>query len=362
MLGRELGRGRDLDLLDVPQRALGERREPAQRLDLDVEHVDPHRALLGRREHVQQAAAQRELPALLDLLDALVARRDELGGALVEVEQLAHAQRERVRAQRRVGHLLRQRHRADHDHRRLELVGVPSRGQQRVERRDAQADQVRRRREVRLVGDAARGVVAHPPRRQPGAQVGRQVARGAVVADDHQRRARARGVGPMSASAAIRYGRSEADTNAWPPSRARRWRRRVLLDQPQQRAQRHPALLALLRAEHAALAPPLDAARSISSATSAWVSRKRPSTYAETISGSVRVGPPDADAHAHELRAAELALERLQPVVPGQPAAQARAHLAERQVDLVVHDEHALQRQLAARRAPGPTERPASFM
>ena len=40
---------------DVAQRALGEGREPAQRLDLDVEHVDPHRPLLGRREHVEQA-------------------------------------------------------------------------------------------------------------------------------------------------------------------------------------------------------------------------------------------------------------------------------------------------------------------
>ena len=73
VLDGELGRGRDLDLRDLPQRALGERREPAQRLDLDVEGVDPHGALLGRREDVEQPAAQRELAALLDLLDALVA-------------------------------------------------------------------------------------------------------------------------------------------------------------------------------------------------------------------------------------------------------------------------------------------------
>ena len=119
VLERELRRGRDLDLLDVPQRALRERREPAQRLDLHVEHVDAHRALLGRREHVQQAAAHRELPALLDLVDALVARAHELRRALVEVQQLAHAQRERARAQLRVGHLLRQRHRAHHHHRLL---------------------------------------------------------------------------------------------------------------------------------------------------------------------------------------------------------------------------------------------------
>ena len=56
-----------------PERALRERREPAQRLDLDVEHVDAHGALLGRREDVEQPAAQRELAALLDLVDALVA-------------------------------------------------------------------------------------------------------------------------------------------------------------------------------------------------------------------------------------------------------------------------------------------------
>ena len=45
--------------------------------------------VLGRREDVEQAAADRELAAVLDLLDALVAGGDEVGGALVEVEQVA---------------------------------------------------------------------------------------------------------------------------------------------------------------------------------------------------------------------------------------------------------------------------------
>ena len=63
--------------------------------------------------------------------------------------------------------------------------------QQRVERGDAQADEVRRRREVRLVGDAAAGVEAHGPRVQPGAQVGGEIARLAVVAGDDERRPRA---------------------------------------------------------------------------------------------------------------------------------------------------------------------------
>jgi len=86
VLGRELRRGRDLHLLCVAERALREGGEPAQRFDLDVEHVDPHGPVLRRREHVEQPAAHRELAPLLDLVDPLVARRDELRGALVEVE------------------------------------------------------------------------------------------------------------------------------------------------------------------------------------------------------------------------------------------------------------------------------------
>ncbi len=136
----------------IPERALRERREPAQRFDLHVEHVHPHGALLGRREHVQQASPQRELPALLHLVDALVARAHELGRALVEVQQLAHAQRERVRAQRRVGHLLRQRHRADH-HDRLPSVRRPGRCPQ-LARALEQASSAATRRPTRCGGGA----------------------------------------------------------------------------------------------------------------------------------------------------------------------------------------------------------------
>ena len=46
----------------------------------------------------------------------------------------------------------------------------------------------------------------------------------------------------------------------------------------------------------------------------------------------------------------------------GEAAADPRADVPERQVDLVVDDEHAVERQLVARRARVPTERPASFM
>ncbi len=149
VLGGKLGRRRDLDLLGLAERALCERREPAQRLDLDVEHVHAHRAILGRRVDVEQAAAGRELAALGDLVDALVAGRDELGHALVEVEQLTDAQLERARPQGRVGHLLAQRDgRHDDDRRALRAAACVVVLQQRVQRRDAQADEVRRRREV----------------------------------------------------------------------------------------------------------------------------------------------------------------------------------------------------------------------
>ena len=117
MLGVELGRGRQLDPLGVAQRALGEGREPAHRLDLVAEQLDPHRALLGRREDVEDAAADGELAALLDLLDPLVAGGDEVAGDRAEVDLLAAGEREAGGAQRGVGNRLGQRRGAGDDDR-----------------------------------------------------------------------------------------------------------------------------------------------------------------------------------------------------------------------------------------------------
>jgi hypothetical protein len=103
---------------------------------------------------------------------------------LVEVEQVADADRERMGAQRRVGDLLGERDRADDDDGRLAPVGA----EECVEGGDSEPHEVRGRREVRLVGDAAARVEAHGPRLQPRAQVGGQVARLAVVAGDDERR------------------------------------------------------------------------------------------------------------------------------------------------------------------------------
>ncbi len=51
--------------------------EDADLLDGVAEELDPQRVLLGRREHVEQPAAHRELAALGDHLDAGVADVDE---------------------------------------------------------------------------------------------------------------------------------------------------------------------------------------------------------------------------------------------------------------------------------------------
>ena len=102
MLGGQLGGGRDLDHVGLPQAALGEGAEPPQRLDLDVEQLDADRALLGRREEVDDAAPHRELAAVLDLLDALVAGGHQVVGQLVEVQQVALGDLQPVGAQRRV--------------------------------------------------------------------------------------------------------------------------------------------------------------------------------------------------------------------------------------------------------------------
>jgi hypothetical protein len=192
VLGGELRGGRDLHPVDLAERALGERRELPERLDLDVEQVDAHGAVRGGREDVEDLAADGELAAVLDLVAADVAHRDELLGDLAEVDQAALLDRERVRAQRRVGDLLAERDGGD-DHDRRLLAGLAL-VEQRVDRGDPQADEVRRRREVRLVGDAAARVEAHGPRRQPRGHVGGEVARLAVVAGDDERRARV-GVG-----------------------------------------------------------------------------------------------------------------------------------------------------------------------
>ena len=187
VLERQLGGRVELDPLRLAERALGEGREPADRLDLVAEQLQPRGPLLGRRKDVEDAAADRELAPLLDLVGVLVAGLDQELGDVAEIDLLAAVKDEPLGPQRRVGHRLGQRHGGrDHDR---GLVAAVRRGGQRVERPDPQADQVRWRGEVGLVPGAARGVVAHAARGKVGTEGAGEVAGADVVGRDHERRA-----------------------------------------------------------------------------------------------------------------------------------------------------------------------------
>ncbi|CAB4926681.1 unannotated protein [freshwater metagenome] len=186
VLRGELGGRGHVDPVQLAEGALGVDGERADRLDLDVEEVHADRVVLRRREDVEDAAADRELAAVVDLVHAGVPAGDEVLRAVVEVQQLARPEAEALRAQRGIGDGLRQGGGGGHDHGQLGLAVVLR--QERVERGDAHADEVRRRGEVRLVRHAARGVEPHGPRVQPGAQVAGQLARGLVVRGHDERR------------------------------------------------------------------------------------------------------------------------------------------------------------------------------
>ncbi len=189
VLGAELGGRRDLHALGLLERALGEGGEPGQALDLDVEQLAADRALLGGRVDVEDVAADGELAALLDLVDALVAAGHELRRAVSSRSSSPPFSISKPCGRRAGSGTFS----ASAAAAATSTAGC-SWSEQRVERGDAQADQVRRRGEVRLVAHAARRVEAHRPRRQEGPQVGGEVAGGAVVAGDHQRRAVGLGV------------------------------------------------------------------------------------------------------------------------------------------------------------------------
>ena len=123
----------------------------------------------------------RELAPLLDLLDALVAGLGEQLRDVAEVDALALAQGDAVRPQLGIGNGLGQGDGAGDHHRARSGAG------QRVEGGDAQARQMGRRRDVREVAGASRGVEMHAPGRQEGVQVGGEVAGRAVVGRDDQR-------------------------------------------------------------------------------------------------------------------------------------------------------------------------------
>ncbi len=83
-VGTPLGRREDGRGLDLAEGALGVGREGADRLDLLAEEVDPQRLASRAREDVEQPSPDRELAALLDPLDPLVAGVGERVGEPVD--------------------------------------------------------------------------------------------------------------------------------------------------------------------------------------------------------------------------------------------------------------------------------------
>ena len=156
----------------------------AQRFDFDVEAVDAHGVILSRREAIKDAATNRELAALGDLGNALVAGRYELQRDLIQVDQISFAEREAARPQLRVRNLLRQCDRRDDHNRRLALGWI----KECVERRYAQPDEVWWWGQVRFVGNASAGVETDRPRRQPNRKIGCQRLRFAVISSDNDAR------------------------------------------------------------------------------------------------------------------------------------------------------------------------------
>ncbi len=178
--GRVDGRGEH-----VSKRALGVGRERPDRLDLVPEQVDPQRLAPGRGEHVEQPAADGELAALLDALDAFVAGVGELLGQSPEARYLTRAEPQHRRA------LPRRRHRLGQG----ECRGADeTSGREHLERPRALAHQVGRWPQARADADAARGQERHRLLAgEPADRLG-QVARVGVVGHEHREPAAELGV------------------------------------------------------------------------------------------------------------------------------------------------------------------------
>src|SRR5262249_39753411 len=87
----------DRGALDLPERTLREGREGANALDLVAEELHAQRLPSRRGEDVDQSAANGHLSALLDAVDALVARADQALGEPVDAGVAAELELDRPR-------------------------------------------------------------------------------------------------------------------------------------------------------------------------------------------------------------------------------------------------------------------------
>ena len=186
------------------QRALGEHRERAQRLDLVPEELDAHGLAAGRREDVDDPAAHGDLAALLDAFDPRVARDHELLGEVFYAGLVPRGQADRLRPRlgRRQPVGEPERRRADEPSRRVH-----------VERAEPLAHEMRGRLELGLAANPARG--EQPDVLVPEEPAGRLggVTRGRVVGEEARRAA-------PRARSRWRRGRAEAAARRPAPTRA----------------------------------------------------------------------------------------------------------------------------------------------
>ena len=162
------------------QRALRERREGADALDLVTEELDAERLAPGCRIDVDDASAERELASLLRLLDALVAREGEVLGQRVDPLVVARSNTNRLGARLGRGQGLGERGCRGADE--------PAGGKD-VEGTRPLADEVRRRLEARAPAHPAAREERDPVvAEEPGGGLG-DVVRVGVLGREHDERA-----------------------------------------------------------------------------------------------------------------------------------------------------------------------------
>ena len=103
-------------IVDGVQGPLGEWREGPDLLDLVAEELDAQRLAARAREDVDEPTADRNLPALLDSLDALVAGVGQCLDEVVEARTVLTREPDELRAIIRGRHAFRERASGDADH------------------------------------------------------------------------------------------------------------------------------------------------------------------------------------------------------------------------------------------------------
>ena len=180
-LAAPLGGGVDPRVGDRVQGPLGEGREGPHLLDLVPEQLHPQRLPPGRGEHVDDPSPDGELTALVDAVDALVARARERLGQSVEARLLADREADGLGAVGERRHPLRERRRRRADE--------PAGGED-VECPRPLTDEVRRRLEARGVRDAAAREQGDPLGAEEPRRALRRIAGVCVLGEQDQEPAR----------------------------------------------------------------------------------------------------------------------------------------------------------------------------